>query len=740
MRLMKKEIQSIIPIVLYFGSMLLLIEWILPLEQVTDTGESKAFIIYILLCFILTASFLPGWVSSPLKLLGMLFVIDQLFIVDSFLTKSWFAKLFSDIQINFSAVLSQQWFDLTPLFRTFLFLVLLWMMSYLLYYWFVVRKKPLSFILITFIYLTVLDTFTLFDAKHAIIRAFIIGVILLASAHFHRILEKEELKLPSFQRLVKWVSPLLVVVMFSTVIGYAAPKYDPIWPDPVPFLKAAAGGQGQGGVGYSGPQRIGYDSNDERLGGGFSWDESTVFFATAPTSQYWKVETKDVYTGKGWIRSNEGETVLSPDGSTPDLMEYGEVVERKEGTGSINFVDPGKLDKIPYMYGTEGFVPINDFNIEYNPITGEVLTVTEDGDQASLLAYSDVFYDSKVARPFFPTNRMREITNEVEPEIEQYLQLPDTLPERVVELAEEIIDGETNRYDQAKAIEQYFRRNGFKYEVTDVALPDDDEDYVDQFLFETKQGYCDNYSTSMVVLLRSVGIPARWVKGFTGGDRVYNQDVFEENNQAVYEIKNSNAHSWVEVYFPNVGWVPFEPTVGFSNQSAFVLGDDLEDVLKDRDYNSQKEKEEQDKQKEQDKKKEEKDETVAVGKFNKFYYIGGIILSVGLLAFLTWYIYRKRYVLLSKWKRKRLAQSGDVNTFSDAYQFLLKVLSKKGLPFKEGQTLREYAKDIDQFYGSSDMTQLTSYYERAIYRDEEMNNQFKDVYDLWNRMVNKLMS
>ncbi|MBM9834622.1 transglutaminase domain-containing protein, partial [Enterococcus faecalis] len=79
-------------------------------------------------------------------------------------------------------------------------------------------------------------------------------------------------------------------------------------------------------------------------------------------------------------------------------------------------------------------------------------------------------------------------------------------------------------------------------------------DYVDQFLFESQVGYCDNFSTAMVVLLRSLEIPARWAKGFSPGSPA------TENGITTYTVRNLNAHSWVEVYFDGYGWVPFEPT------------------------------------------------------------------------------------------------------------------------------------------------------------------------------------
>src|SRR5699024_2823833 len=137
-------------------------------------------------------------------------------------------------------------------------------------------------------------------------------------------------------------------------------------------------------------------------------------------------------------------------------------------------------------------------------------------------------------------------------------------------LAEEITEEYDNRYDKARAIEQYFGRNGFVYQISNVPVPEEEQDYVDQFLFDSKVGYCDNYSTSMVVMLRTLDIPARWAKGFTSGEKITEH----ANGANVYEVTNANAHSWVEVYFPDIGWVPFEPTQGFSNLSDFHVTED----------------------------------------------------------------------------------------------------------------------------------------------------------------------
>jgi hypothetical protein len=134
--------------------------------------------------------------------------------------------------------------------------------------------------------------------------------------------------------------------------------------------------------------------------------------------------------------------------------------------------------------------------------------------------------------------------------IDHYLQLPSSVPARVLDLAKSITRGKTNPYDKAKAIEGYLRAN-YPYDLT-VPAPPPGHDVADFFLFDLKRGYCDYYATSMVVMARAVGIPARFVSGYSPG-------TYDPAN-AEYIIREANAHSWVEVYFAGIGWVEYEPT------------------------------------------------------------------------------------------------------------------------------------------------------------------------------------
>ncbi|MEI7772140.1 MAG: transglutaminase domain-containing protein, partial [Chloroflexales bacterium] len=134
---------------------------------------------------------------------------------------------------------------------------------------------------------------------------------------------------------------------------------------------------------------------------------------------------------------------------------------------------------------------------------------------------------------------------------ERYLQLPDSVTPRTRDQAAQVVSAAEARtpYDQAIAIQDYLRALRYNEQIPG---PPAGVEPVDWFLFTQREGYCDYYASSMVVMLRSLGVPARWVQGYAGG--VFNAE------RGVYEVRENVAHSWPEVYFPEFGWERFEPT------------------------------------------------------------------------------------------------------------------------------------------------------------------------------------
>ncbi|MBE2236237.1 MAG: transglutaminase domain-containing protein [Caldilineaceae bacterium] len=147
---------------------------------------------------------------------------------------------------------------------------------------------------------------------------------------------------------------------------------------------------------------------------------------------------------------------------------------------------------------------------------------------------------------------------------ERYLQLPDSLPGRVRTLARDIVTkaGATSPYDQAAALELWLRVN-IKYN-DQINAPAPGRDGVDYMLFETEEGYCDYYASAFAVMARSLGIPARIVTGFAQGQF--------DSQRGLYVVRQYHAHTWAEIYFPNYGWIQFEPT---ASQPSIVRPEDV---------------------------------------------------------------------------------------------------------------------------------------------------------------------
>ncbi|MDA1062142.1 MAG: transglutaminase-like domain-containing protein [Chloroflexi bacterium] len=135
---------------------------------------------------------------------------------------------------------------------------------------------------------------------------------------------------------------------------------------------------------------------------------------------------------------------------------------------------------------------------------------------------------------------------------ERYLQLPDSLPQRVRDLATEVAGATDIPYVAAFQIERYLRTNyAFTLRVED---PPPRRDAVDFFLFDSRRGYFDHHASAMAVLLRSLGIPARVAVGFS-----IDSGAFDEESQT-YLLTEEDSWAWPEVYFPGLGWVEFNPT------------------------------------------------------------------------------------------------------------------------------------------------------------------------------------
>lgn len=437
------------------------------------------------------------------------------------------------------------------------------------------------------------------------------GLGLLVADHFDKFRRKHPASWSYLQEYPGTVViPTVIVLSLVMLAGYLAPNARPLLTDPYTLYKHWKGEQViTGGKGFATgvlPEKSfrsgesGYSRDDGRLGDGFAYDYAEVMHITTNHPSYWRGETKSFYTGQGWedhpAELDEPVTMVfsgqplpgydweeqPPAGKTVSVRQRVTVFgERPDyavlfGAPGMKAVRIGAEQPSPDPAGdssgngeagvqVEGFWSARQGELywmgtEYPRVYGvesEVPVADEDGwrsvtaeDFAALFAADENLWAT-------------------------YLQLPETLPERVRLLAEEVTADAGTPYDRAKQIEQYLKSN-YPYSNLPDLSKGQSGDFVDRFLFEIREGYCDYFSTAMVVMARSVGLPARWVKGFKTGvhelelrmqSGMYpDQAILNQlrHQEGTYIVRNADAHSWVEVYFPGYGWLPFEPTSGFS--------------------------------------------------------------------------------------------------------------------------------------------------------------------------------
>lgn len=273
------------------------------------------------------------------------------------------------------------------------------------------------------------------------------------------------------------------------------------------------------------------------FGGAVQPGEQLLFTIKSPEPYYWRMSVYDVYTRQGWSNSA---------GLSQPFTE--EVAGVEETPGRRRSSITVKLNASSQTLFSAG-----------EPVASSVpaLALVRPSWPRDILRVSSLT-ELRVNRKY----TMRGSVSLPKPEplrqagisypswvTEAYLQLPGDLPARVRRLSRELVVSAATPYDKAVAIRNYLLTLPYS---TSIPAPPPGSDGVDYFLFSRRAGYCDYYASAMVVMLRAVGVPARFVLGYATG-------VWDSGKQA-YLVREKNYHSWPEVYFPGHGWVEFEPT------------------------------------------------------------------------------------------------------------------------------------------------------------------------------------
>ncbi len=285
------------------------------------------------------------------------------------------------------------------------------------------------------------------------------------------------------------------------------------------------------------------------LGRGNTLTDTVVFTVQAPprpaagVRYYWRARVYDFYDGTQW-RSSPTEVVqLTPD---EPALPFANLEGRWETT--FTFI-PGIPLNTVYTVPQPQWVsrPVSAKLIKNPDNTIDLFSM-----QTTPTIRPGEVYQVQSSLTNVTVNQLRAAGTEY-PDwiVERYLQLPDTLTPRTLRLAQEIAGDLENPYDIAETVTQWLREN-IAYRDT-VPIPPQDQDILDWMLFDLRQGFCNYYATAEVIMLRSLGVPARLAVGYAQGQR--------DPETNTYTVRQRDAHAWPEVYFPGIGWVEFEPTL-----------------------------------------------------------------------------------------------------------------------------------------------------------------------------------
>jgi transglutaminase-like putative cysteine protease len=336
------------------------------------------------------------------------------------------------------------------------------------------------------------------------------------------------------------------VVVMGITIGLTDPDlYDWVNERLNPVTDGVAQSRGHGSSREPRETPPGVWPRDHLLRGSIDLSQQPVMTVRTPGSPparfYWKATTFDQYTGRGWRQSSTGRSPSQDRDLWPATIEppAGYVLLRQEfrlESGGRQFYAAGRPVRL--NYASEG------------------VWAGQSGDDLIAIQSPTTIYGYEVLSwvPAFTSDQLRTVDNEVLPDwvARRYLQLPETLPDRITDLAAELSADAASPYDKAVAIQAYLRQFPYTLDLPPVST---DSDAVDTFLFELQRGYCDYYASAMIIMARSQGIPARLAIGYRMGS-------YDPETQAYY-VTMADSHSWPELYFEGIGWIPFEPTAAY---------------------------------------------------------------------------------------------------------------------------------------------------------------------------------
>jgi transglutaminase-like putative cysteine protease len=284
-----------------------------------------------------------------------------------------------------------------------------------------------------------------------------------------------------------------------------------------------------------------------------------VFEVDTQEPVYWRMVALPEFDGTSWKPEEDPVAIdVGPDtplvtNARPDPALVGE-----PQTVEVNFRTASDL-ALPWL--PVPYLPVSTNvladGLRWDPEGGSLL-LSEPVDSAT--SYS---VNAQLIRP--TPEALREEQIPTSPDTARYTQLPSDFPPEITQIAQAWTTDALTPYDKVIAIQQKFNGVGSEFTYDQTVEPRNDSSALLDFLQNTKKGFCQQFASSMAVMLRSIGIPARVAVGFTAG-------TFDDATDSL-RVTTENAHAWVEVLFPGYGWLTFEPTPGRQDVAAYPYTD-----------------------------------------------------------------------------------------------------------------------------------------------------------------------
>ncbi|MCM3785758.1 transglutaminase domain-containing protein [Neobacillus mesonae] len=603
-------------------------------------------------------------------------------------------------------------------------------------------KRVLLFIAMNIIAFGILDSFTTAVLWEEVAWTVFAGMGWLVCLH----LRKFQLKFPQgWKRLrrnpLKVIANVIVIFALIIVAGVNMPEVPPVLTDPytawvnyrgeVLPVNTTAGGQG----GLDSNSESGYSRQDNQLGGGFNYDYSPVMTITTTERSYWRGETRNEYSGTGWEEPSSARRFFD-EVTDNELVNGGSgTIQTREVSQTVRMLNE---DVYPVLFGAYAISHVqsvdgedNFSQLDWKSGQAELHWDTNPREIGYPSTYSIV---SQV--PLVPVDTL---INESYEDLyngsvdDSYLQVPNNFPDRVVNLAEEITAEVENPYEKVYLLQQYLTTN-YSYTNNPNLSLKQSRDFVDSFLFEIQEGYCDYFSTALVMMARSLDIPARWVKGYAPGQAAFGEDMMlsQSNGETPtmsYTVTNADAHSWAEVYFgEEYGWIPVEATPGFNMP---LLTEQAEPELAETPEVEEEE-------------AEELPEPVQNTENNSFTISPVIVWTAGLVlaAWACYALWRNRFTLHFYFLRLRVGKplTPDQKVVIETERWIRSV-KRKGFQRKKHETLRESVRrwETEAPQVAIELGSLLEQFEMARYSPSHVEeNEWQNVQRIAGQMKKRL--